>query len=310
MCSGHFVNPLSDICWDCMFPLTLGSIPVVPSSNPDTTNPSSPLCLCPAGVLWRVGVSFGYWEPFAMTDVTRTPFCMVNMGGVKIDVGNMDQDIGSKTTHNHGVDNGSFYWVHWYKYPLIMWLNLLTSLGCMQTGEFDLAYLSELDPMWNNDELSYIINPEAVLFGNPVTQLSCTADSLKTTLGNSTGLDSLFWCLGSQGSTYPLDGSVSNQTSPLQAATLLTERMDFKLHREGVIWDSVGQNSPALCEEHPMPVMPKSRYRYQLVNPEPKADACYPFGTNTIIWEGGHAPPTDHDNYGFLVWRKRNCCFL
>ncbi|MFS1497143.1 TraU family protein [Vibrio lentus] len=27
-----------------------------------------------------MGLNIGYWEPYALTDVTRVPYCMVNMG--------------------------------------------------------------------------------------------------------------------------------------------------------------------------------------------------------------------------------------
>jgi conjugal transfer pilus assembly protein TraU len=310
LCSGHFVNPITDIDWDALFPLTLGQADVVSGSLPDTSNPSSPLCVCGSQGFPRIGVSFGYWEPFAVTDVTRTPFCMVNLGGVELHVGNLSQDIGGATGQNAGYDHGSFYWVHWYKYPLIAWLQILTNVACMESGNYDIAYMAELDPTWNDDELSFILNPEAVLFGNPASQASCVADSIKTERGNSLPYNSLFWCMGSQGSSYPLDGSVSVETSPIQATTLLTERMDYKLHREGLIWDSVGQNSPALCTEHQSSTMPKDRYRYQLINSIPDATGAYPFGTTTSLWEAGHEDPGDHNNFGFLVWRKRNCCFL
>ncbi|MCX7124235.1 MAG: conjugal transfer pilus assembly protein TraU [Gammaproteobacteria bacterium] len=310
LCTGHFVNPISDIDWDALFPITIGDMKVVSSSLPDTANPSSPVCLCTTHLVPRIGVSFGYWEPFALSDVTRDPFCMVNLGGIKINAGNLNHDIGSKTESNAGYYNGSFYWVHWYKYPLIYWLEILADVGCMQTGDFDIGYFSEIDPSWNDDALTFIENPEAVLFGNPVTQLACLADATSTTTGTVLPNDSLFWCMGAQGSSYPLDGNVSNQSSPIQAALLLTERMDFKLHREMLIQDSVSQNSPALCDTHFDPIMPKSRYRYQMVNTIPDGDQAFPFGTNTMIWESGHTPPNSRDNFGFLIWRKRNCCML
>lgn len=310
LCTGHFVNPISDIDWGALFPITIGSMNVVSSDLPDTSNPSSSICLCATHLIPRIGVSFGYWEPFALSDVTRDPFCMVNLGGIKIDVGNLDHDIGAKTESNAGYYNGSFYWVHWYKYPLIYWLEILTDVGCMQTGDFDIGYFGEIDPSWNDDALTFIQNPESVLFGNPVSQLACLADSMKTTTGKMLPNDDLFWCMGAQGSSYPLDGDVSNQSSAIQAALLLTERMDFKLHRLLLIQDSVSQNSPALCTTHLDPIMPKSRYRYQMVNTVPDGNHAYPFGTNSLIWEAGHTPPNSRDNFGFLIWRKRNCCML
>ena len=43
-------------------------------------------------------------------------------------------------------------------------------------GSFDLAYLTEVDPLWNDDELTLILNPDAVLFANPVAIAACAAD--------------------------------------------------------------------------------------------------------------------------------------
>ncbi|EBN9933204.1 conjugal transfer protein TraU, partial [Salmonella enterica] len=83
MCDGNFVNPISDICWDCIFPMTIGDVAVFPGDAPDTDNPSMPIQFCPLPppLFQRVGMAIGYWEPFALTDVTRSPYCMVNMGG-------------------------------------------------------------------------------------------------------------------------------------------------------------------------------------------------------------------------------------
>lgn len=300
-CKGHFVNPISDVCWDCLFPLTIGSSKVVKGSYPDTTNPKSYLCTCGA----RVGLSIGYWEPFALVDVTRKPYCMVNLGGVQLDLGSKGLG-GSQAPTDEGY--GAFYYVHWYKYPLTYWLNIIASLGCLQNDGFDLVFPSELDPTWNDSELSFVLNPEATLFAHPIARASCAADATKAFV--DTGIDSLFWCQGAQGSTYPLTGFVANQTSPISAAVLLAERVDFKLHRLAAIYDSVGKDSPALCQTYLSSIMPKSRYRYQMTNTIPESSSCHPFGHSVTTWETGHIQPVDGDNFGFLIWRKRNCCFL
>ena len=81
----------------------------------------------------------------------------------------------------------AFFHVHWYKYPLITWLNLITSSGCRQSGDFDIAYLSELDPTWNDSEMSFVLNPEAALFGIHVFSaiyLLCRTSAHERGLGN------------------------------------------------------------------------------------------------------------------------------
>ncbi|EGT5679829.1 conjugal transfer protein TraU, partial [Cronobacter dublinensis subsp. dublinensis] len=77
---GRWVNPISDVCWKCLFPMSLGNAQLASGPAPDTTNPSMPIQICPYGIFYRVGLAIGYWEPTAMTDVTREPGVMVNMG--------------------------------------------------------------------------------------------------------------------------------------------------------------------------------------------------------------------------------------
>jgi conjugal transfer pilus assembly protein TraU len=80
---GRWVNPITDVCWKCLFPMTLGNIQLASGPQKDTANPSSPIQICPVGVLYRVGLAIGFWEPMAMVDVTREPGVMVNMGDLK-----------------------------------------------------------------------------------------------------------------------------------------------------------------------------------------------------------------------------------
>nr|WKV17501.1 hypothetical protein pSH12sh288-5_00004 [Shigella sonnei] len=75
-------------------------------------------------------------------------------------------------------------------------------MGCLQGGDLDIGYLSELDPMWDSSSLSMIIQPEAILFGNIIAQGACAADAVASLV--SKPIDALFWCAGSQGSMYRL----------------------------------------------------------------------------------------------------------
>ena len=304
LCEGNFVNPITDICWDCLFPMTIGNVPVFPGVVPDTENPSMPIQICPMGILYRIGLAIGYWEPFALTDVTRSPYCMVNLGGFNINVGKMGA---GKGTQNDPATQGSFYHVHWYKYPLTYWLNILTSAGCLERGDMDIAYLSELDPLWNDSSLSSIIAPEAFVFANPIAQGACAADAIAS-VGRKP-LNALFWCAGSQGSMYPFTGYTSNEFSPQASSVLLSERMAFKLHRQGLVMNSVGKNQE-VCYTYPSPIIPKDRYRYQMVNMYPDTGQCHPFGRSVMRWQTGHASPNSRKNFGYLIWRKRNCVFL
>ena len=306
-CTGHFINPITDICWRCLFPLSIGSATIVSGKNPDTKNPASPIQACQAGSLVRLGLAIGYWEPFATTEVTRNPYCLVNLGGVqpKIKYG----DVKGATESPSSGTTGAFYQVHWYKYPLIAWLNIITSVGCLQSGDYDVGYLSELDPTWKDDELGFLINAESVLFGNAIAQTSCLADSVAASTGSA--LNTLFWCMGAQGSSYPLTGHISDEFSVLQNSLLLSERVAYRLHRlpPGLIKDSIGKDG-AVCKEYYHAIIPKNRYRYELMNPTVDANSCHPFGHTVTTWQTGKTRPDDKGNYGYLIWRKRNCVFL
>jgi len=308
-CTGHFINPITDICWKCLFPISIGSAHVVSGENPDTKNPSLPIEVCKMKTGYRVGLNIGYWEPFALVDVTDTPYCFVNLGGFKLDISSMGK--GSRVS-NTRVGGGAFYHVHYYKYPLLYWLQLITSIACQQADQFDVGYLSELDPTWNDEELAFILNPEAVLFANPIAQTACAIDAQAA----MTGLpkNKLFWCAGAQGSMYPLTGFAGEEKSPMQVAVLLSERLAFKLHRLGLIRESSPDAGDgvdgAICQTYRSSILPKARYRYQLVNPVSLAKHCYPFGRSTLLWESNHLSPVDTGSQGFLLWRKKNCTFL
>lgn len=309
-CKGDFINPLN-ICWKCLFPLSIGKMEVKGGDLPDSLdNPSSPIGVCPDPKIGlRVGLNIGFWEPSAVTDVTDTPYCLPSLGGLKLDMG-----VGSKGQGGHGsrpLKHHDFFNVHWYKYPLLSWLNIITSVGCMQGGDFDIAFMTELDPTWDDSQMASIFNPEAFIFANPLTQSACAADAISVATIKRP-IDQLFWCAGSQGSMYPFSGHAVSSQSPVSSAVLFTERLDYKLHRLGLVEDSnpIGNTVSSVCEQHYSPVLKKSRYRYEMVNPVVDAKNCYPFGTSTIRWEAGHIKPNYPSQFSMLVWRKRNCTFL
>ncbi|VDA68282.1 TraU family protein [Klebsiella pneumoniae] len=75
-----------------------------------------------------------------MTDVSRSPGCMVNLG---LQYQSRQDRYGDREKGRQAGER-RFYHVHWYKYPLTYWLNIITSAGCL--GDMDIAYLSEIDP--------------------------------------------------------------------------------------------------------------------------------------------------------------------
>ncbi len=303
-CTGRFVNPISDVCWECLFPITIGPIRIGSASGaPDTPNPSSTICLCGSPIP-RIGLSLGVWEPARLMDVTRTPWCFPNLGGLSIDPG---LHAASGRTGSSGGDGakGSVWHAHYYMYPLLSWIGVLLDLGCLEGGGLDIAWTSELDPAWLDDELSFLLNPEAALFADLPAQAACAAASA------GLPLDPMFWCAGCQRGMYSLTGNIAAHVGGVQASLLAAQRLVYRLHRAGIAWGTSG--SAALCARYPMPVMRKSQYRWQMTEPVPATSpmtGCNPTGRSSVLWESLRELPVAGEDFGYLLWRKRICCFL
>lgn len=262
VCVGKFANPITDICWDCMFPMTVSGVPITVGEHEDIPNPDAPLCTCADPP--KVGIPIGFWEPVRRVDVTRTPYCFVALGGVQMAAG-VPAPEGENRLQEDNTKQSN-YQVHWYADPVLYWLEVLLDYGCMTKGSFDVAYITEVDPTWNDDELTILLNPETILFGNPIAQAACAGDCVLATA--SFGSNALFWCAGCQGSIYPLNGHVQAHVSPVQASSLVVQRMTAKLHREGLMMGTYG--TQALCNSYPMPVMDKTQYKYSMLYPIPQ----------------------------------------
>ncbi len=312
-CSGKFINPITDICWSCIFPISIGGSKIKSGSDRhDTKNPSNIVCGCTQNNIPRLGVTIGFWEPVRLIDITRKPMCLVNMGGIQL---GYDRNHGSFTKSYDGTElnQHSFYHTHLYIYPVIAWLKLITDLGCVTKGEtMDLAYMSEYDPTYKND--SNFLNPEVFLFANPIAQIACSADCISATTGLPQ--DRLFWCAGCLGSIYPFSGTVASHVGGVQASSLLSTRILAKLHRIGLARKTAtsdGSINGELCSNEFDPKITKSQYRLQMTYPIAASSGtytCNTLGMSDILYNSGKEYPYKGEDFGYLVWRKKNCCFL
>tara|TARA_B100000614_G_scaffold168859_1_gene150454 strand:- start:1549 stop:2535 length:987 start_codon:yes stop_codon:yes gene_type:complete len=299
-CQGKFLNPITDVCWKCIFPITIMGVHVHTGGGIDAGGSRQPLCSCKGiGGIPLPGIPIGFWEPVRLVDVTRIPLCLVSMGGLSL---GSNSNYGEVTTDTDTMTKKSFYHVHWYIWPLLYWMELLTDFVCMEKLAIDVAYLTEFDPLWGEDAKSSILNPESILFGSPAAQSACLSDCLATSAGLP--LDSLFWCGGCHGSLYPFTGTVGEHISGIQASLLLVERMMAKLHRQFLLWGYMGKE--AQCGKYPMPLIKKSQYRIQMTYPG--KGPCNRVGQTEVAWQAGKEFPFNGSDFGYLIFRKRDCC--
>ncbi|TDR30292.1 TraU family protein [Hydromonas duriensis] len=325
-CQGKFVNPITDICWSCVLPIKIGggyTLMAMGQEDYDSMG-SDKKMLCACSNPTRVGVQLSFWEPTHLIETVRHPFCMVSLGGL-----NWGKTFNDKVSSNdslakwfggsHKEDNtkasmgggstASFYQAHWYKNPVIYWLQVI--LGddyCLDKGTMDIGWMTELDPTWKSPELAMLQAPDAALFANPIAQAVCAADCIKANMGFPS--EKLFWCAGCHGSVYPFTGFISNQVSPVQAAKLMVARIQTKMHRDFVAHTATGK--AGLCGFRLQPLMDKRQYKMAMTYPIParktNGKCCEPIGRTTLVRDIGKSFPYKGQDFAYQIFRKRDCC--
>jgi conjugal transfer pilus assembly protein TraU len=298
---GHFINPITDICWSCIFPIHVAGLNVTPGYKDLHGYKAKPLCSC-AGLPPKVGLPLAFWEPTGLVDVTRTPYKLTAWGGITL----AQSDVRKKGSVSHVGDSGrtSFYNVHYYNFPVLAWLNILTDFSCLEKSEMSVNYLSELDPFWDDDEWSAVLNPEMFLFSNPLAQAACIADCTASTINKP--LDPLFWCAGCAGSLYPLSGYVAHHVGAVQSSHLVLQRLISKFHSIGL---GLGFEEGDYCEKSILPRLKKTIYKTQLVHPIAQTKgSCPPLGKSEVVWGANKSYPYDGEDFVYLIWHKKHCC--
>ena len=305
-CTGKFPNPVTDICWEGMFPITIGGFEA--GSKEGDGSKQKMMCFCPKPPFGQKtpGILVSFFEPTRMMDVTRTPFCFVNLGGMSLGNDSKLDGRGTVRLDTETMTKSSFWHVHFYMYPILYLFELLTEFVCMDKGVFDISYLTEVDPLWDNDLRSLIQNPEAILFGNPIAQGACAFDCQSAM--HQFPSDKLFWCAGCHGCIYPFTGNIPSQITSVQATELAAVKFMAMQHRRGLMHSYVG--SP--CGAVPCPIIKKSMYKLQMVNPIAATRNAVPIGKSDFVF-GRHVQKEiihGSSNFGYLLFRRRECCLL
>ena len=297
---------ITSVPWKELFPIRIGLAKLGSSGKEpkDRAKTSTGLCLCEdsAGV-FHPGVTTGFWRPQRLIELTRSPGCLMALGGHKLPI--VDQRRWG-TLGSANIPKGLTYLhAHVYSLPLIEMLNMFTGIGGCNSDlvDFDLINLSEVDPSWNHPELAALLSPDLAAYANPAAMNACTADGLAVL--NSQPMDNLHWCAGSWGNLYPLSGFASTYGHFADNTSLLATRALAKLHRLGLGRKTIGEE--AQCHSRITPWLPKSQYRMSMFWPEPEKHKAHGIGASAATW-GLHRHPLGKDDAMYLVWQYRDCC--
>jgi conjugal transfer pilus assembly protein TraU len=254
-----------------------------------------------------MGFPIGYYEPALSVEVVTDPMCFPSLGSGNSSTGD---ETGLFMAGSKGDDSGdkqAFYQTHIIKTPLLAIMGILKeSCAFASATDFDILSFSEIYPQWQDDALSSIIYPEALLFAAPPLQLACIADSVAANV--YTPLDPMFWCMGSWGGLYPLSGTSLNKSLIEDTASVGANAIAFN-HRNTTLQRTWGGDEGVMCLGRvPHPIWDKSAYRMQLMGPiaHPLASQIGEAGI-VKLWTSMKWIPNKGDNFTYLLFRKLDC---
>lgn len=316
VCEGKFPNPITDICWSCVYPIKLFGAKLFGSDGEDfDTDFDQPVCFCNSPP--RIGVPTSFWEPVYMTDVTTVPWCFPNLGGIHLDVPINESMLGTTSDQprggfHSGSSPASFRWVHGYTNPLMYVLDVLLDDTCTSKGSMSPEWPTEVDPAYDDWEISTTMNPLSFAIANMTAIVAGTADSIAALVDFP--IPELFWVAGSWGNIYPYTGWVYPHITNEVTARLLSTRLLAWQHEFKSMAAYYGPENACGTTGSWQPIMNKRQYKFSRLLPYPETEkingkCCGPIGRSTILVESGtQAPATSFRDFGYTIFRKRDCC--
>lgn len=295
---------ITDVCWSCLFPIRIMGASLGGGNVPSGAS-NQALCLCHDNLgVPEPGMGVGYWEPARLVEVVRQAGCAPSLMGTTLP-GASRRFQGTPGAGEDDISDHGFYHYHYYAFPLLLMLDLFTPGGCMSDGmmDFDIMYLSELDPTWNNDQLAFFTNPEAAAVANLPAQSACMIDAAYTATGNVN--NAMWWCAGAWGSLYPLSGKVPT-TGFANMTSLSSAKAIGALHRRGLAQRTMGQD--AMCRSKIEPMLPKTQYKFNMFFPVAEGKKSHVLGETVLKWGMGRMIPGFGEDAVYMVWRWNDCC--
>jgi len=300
---------VTDVCWTCLFPIISLGVPVGASKSEAPDDRAKKIvCLCKDSIgVPYPGFTYGMWFPSKIIELVRMPGCLPTLGGATLNFDKIDQGTWQNQEQTPEMTQAAHAHYHTYAFPVLVMLNMFEKSECIKDHyvDIDLLYMSEFDPTWYDDTVSFFTNPEAVLLGNPVSQIACVPDALSSTALQKP-INSLFWCAGSWGSMYPLTSNISGGGGEVMESSLMTARLLSALHRRFFLKKTYTEE--ALCSSANAFFIPKSQYKITMLYPVPERTSAHVIGQSDLFWGANRSIPVTGEDFVYLMWTWNDCC--
>ena len=308
---------LESFCWDCIFPMRING-QTIKSSGGSGKIPSGAMselvCSCPdsAGVP-EFGQPFSGWFPRFVTETIQKPYCSPTLGGITLAKGvrlAVGGDVKSSSMGSDGINrvvsDSAFLHFHTLSFPILEMMELVMKSDCNPDRfvDVELQYISEPDPMWNDNLLSALLTPESFLFTNPGAMLMCTTECSVNSV-NQDALD-FHWCAGCWGGVYPFNGHANHNGSRVKHSSLIATKALAALHRRLLAYNTVG--SAAACSPEISPYLSKKQYRLNMMYPSPESRSNHAIGSSTLVWGENRQRAAAGSNHVYIGFRYQDCC--
>lgn len=283
----------------------------------DKLEVSFDICKCELENLnqWAAGLKTTIVEPIGMVESSLTPWHFVGLD-IKADK-SLDRKQGTSRDKDQSE---KFRHAHFIIFPILGYtLGLVQDFFCFERANvFNMAYLSEVIPSYNNDLIALIEETSKpvskIWFGNPVAELACSADCVSSSLGYPS--NSLYWCDGCRGSVGAGDTGWADSGNPYEAAESVAFGVINRMHFYGGLVktkESFFSYNPggahlksSLCKARYFPLIIKDEYWLQLAKGGEGWDAEN-FGKIRFHYDFKEVPG-DEDSTFFWLWRQRDFC--
>lgn len=109
------INPVTDVCWSCLFPIQIGGGNVTPQHKDFVKYKIKRLCQ-------KYLIPRAFWKPTRLIDVTRIPSKLMGLCNISIGKPGLNQGGVKSTTPE--IESSSFYHLHYYQFPIWSLLDL------------------------------------------------------------------------------------------------------------------------------------------------------------------------------------------